>query len=511
MSIANTTSGPVEGAERDGLHIFKGVPFAASPVGAGRWAPPEPPASWSEPRPAKEFGAQALQSETPMSAMFGGVQQTVAFGEDCLTLNVWTQGCDDGARPVMVWIHGGAFVLGSGSSPMYDGAAFAQRGVVLVSINYRLGALGFLRLNDVTNGAIPSCGNEGLLDQVRALEWVRDNIAEFGGDPNNVTIFGESAGGISVGCLMGMANATPLFHKAIPQSGACHTAATVETANVVAELTLEKLGIAPIDAEALINLDAAKILAAQEAVLAEQTTPGPQRLKGMPYQPVIEGQHLSQLPIDAVRAGSVRGKPILVGNTLEEMKLFSTMGPVPADMTQLRDALGESFAEAEREHLIEGYLQSLTRRGVATGASDISAAIGTDRMFRMPAVRLAEAQLDQQTDAVFVYLFDWATSFFNLGACHALELAFVFGTHHTPGLEAFFDGAKPGADELCEAMMSAWCNFAATGNPGGEVPVPTYAQNRSTLIFGEQCSVQEDPYAVERHLWDQLDDYIGQM
>jgi para-nitrobenzyl esterase len=510
MSIANTTSGPVEGFEQDGLHIFKGVPFAASPVGAKRWAPPEPPANWSEPRPAAAFGAQALQSDTPMSAMFGGVRQEVAFDEDCLTLNVWTQGCDDNARPVMVWIHGGAFVLGSGSSPMYDGATFAQRGVVLVSINYRLGALGFLRLKDVTNGAIPSCGNEGLLDQVRALEWVRDNIAGFGGDPNNVTIFGESAGGISVGCLMGMPSATPLFHKAIPQSGACHTASSVETANLVAEMTLEKLGIAPSDTEALINLDAAKVLAAQEAVLAEQAEPGTQRVQGMAYQPVIEDQHLSQLPIDAVRAGSVRGKPILVGNTLEEMKLFSTMAPGPTDLAQLRDRLGESFGEAERERLIDGYQQSLERRGVPAEAGDLSAAIGTDRMFRMPGVRLAEAQLEH-TDDVFVYLFDWATGFFNLGACHALELAFVFGTHHTKGLEAFFDGAKPGADELCDAMMSAWCNFAATGNPGGEAPVATYAQNRATLIFGANCSVEEDPYAAERHLWDQLDDQIGQM
>ncbi len=511
MSIANTISGPVEGLEQNGLHIFKGIPFAAPPTGADRWAAPGTPEPWADPRPATAFGAQALQSATPMAAMFGGVQEEVPFAEDCLTLNVWTQGCDDAARPVMVWIHGGAFILGSGSSPMYDGAAFAQRGVVLVSVNYRLGALGFLRLKDVTGGAIPSTGNEGLLDQIRALEWVRDNISAFGGDPNNVTIFGESAGGISVGCLMGIDAARPLFHKAIPQSGACHTAASVETANLVAEMTLEKLGVAATDTQALLGLDAKDVLAAQEAVLAEQSAPGTQRVKGMAYQPVIEDEHLTGLPIEAVSAGAVEGKPVLVGSTLEEMKLFSAMSPPPADLSQLHDALAPSLNEGERERLITGYQQSLEGRGVPAEAGDVSAAIGTDRMFRMPGIRLAEAQREHADD-VYVYLFDGATSFFDLGACHALELAYVFGTHHTPALEPFFDGAKPGADELSDAMMTAWVSFAATGNPGGrETPAPAYGPDRATLIFGADCRVEDDPYPAERKLWDGMDQHIGEM
>lgn len=510
MSIADTTYGPVEGYERDGLHIFKGIPFAAPPTGANRWAPPKPPEAWTEPRQTTRFGAQAMQSATPLSAMFGGVQQEVAFAEDCLTLNVWTQGCDDGARPVMVWIHGGAFVLGSGSSPIYDGSALASRGVVLVSINYRLGAFGFLRFKDVTGGAIPSTGNEGLLDQIRALEWVRDNIASFGGDPNNVTIFGESAGGISVGCLMGIEAAAPLFHKAIPQSGACHTAALLEAANSVAEMTLAELGIAPTDTDALLNADADQVLKAQEAVLAARAAPGTERVIGMAYQPVLDGEHLETLPIDAVKGGSISGKPVLVGHTLEEMKLFVSMTPQPADISALHDALSVTLSEVEREHLIRGYRASLERRGVPAGAGDISAAIGTDRMFRMPGVRLAEAQL-AHCDDVFVYQFDWATSFFDLGACHALELAFVFGTHHRRGLEAFFDGAKPGADELNDAMMSAWVNFATTGNPGGNAPAPNYAQNRATLIFDANSRIEEDPYSIERELWDGLDQHIGEM
>jgi len=510
MSTVNTTCGPVEGTEEAGLHIFKGIPFAAAPIGPLRWAAPEPAQPWSEPLAANAFGVQSLQSATPMATMFGGVQEEVALGEDCLSLNIWTRGCDESARPVMVWIHGGAFIIGSGASPMYDGAEFARRDVVLVSINYRLGALGFLRLTDITNGAIPSTGNEGLLDQIAALRWVRENIAAFGGDPDNVTIFGESAGGISVGSLMGIESAAPLFQKAIPQSGACHTASSIETANLVAEMTLERLGIAADDSAALLNADAAAILSAQEAVLAEQSQPGAQRVQGMAYQPVIEPQHLPSLPIEAVRAGSAKDKPLLIGNTLEEMKLFTAMGTGPSDEAQLHDALGKAFVEDDRERLISAYRTSLEARGKPADAGDISAAISTDRMFRMPGIRLAEAQL-AQCDDVFAYLFDWETSFLNLGACHALELAFVFGTHHVAQLEPFFDGTKPGADALSEAMLNAWCQFAATGNPGGAQPVPTYRQNRSTLVFGTDCRIEEDPYPAERALWDQLEDEIGKM
>jgi len=504
MTIVATTCGPVQGIEAEGLHIFKGIPFAAPPIGSLRWAPPQPVRPWTQPRAADAFGTQALQTASPTSAMFGGVQEQVAFGEDCLTLNIWTQGCDDAARPVMVWIHGGAFIIGSGSSPMYDGSAFANRGVVLVSINYRLGALGFLRLTDITSGAIPSTGNEGLLDQIAALSWVRDNIAGFGGDPDNVTIFGESAGGISVGSLMGMPGAAPLFHKAIPQSGACHTAATVARANEIAERILDKLGIAAADSDALRHADAGAILAAQEAVLAEQG------LQGMTFQPVIEPDHLPRLPIDSVRGGSVRNKPLLVGNTLEEMKLFASMVPAPADDAQLHDMLGDVFSAADSARLIDAYRASLETRGKPATARDIASAITTDRMFRMPGIRLAEAQLTQ-CDDVYMYLFDWATSFFNLGACHALELAFVFGTLHNPRLEPFFDGDKPGADALSASMLAAWCNFAATGNPGGELPVPSYAGKRTTLIFGADCRVDEDPYPAERQLWDGLEHELGRM
>jgi len=226
-AIAQTRSGKVEGEERNGLYVFRGIPYAAPPVGAKRWRAPDKVEAWSGVRKAVQFGNAAPQNRIPLEALAAfviGEPQS----EDCLYLNVWTPGLDGERRPVMVWIHGGAFTIGSGAQSIYEGTALAQRGdVVIVTINYRLGPLGFVRLHELTNGRIPSTGNEGMLDQARALEWVRENIAAFGGDPENVTIFGESAGGMSVGTLLGMPSARGLFQKAIPQSGACNTANTL--------------------------------------------------------------------------------------------------------------------------------------------------------------------------------------------------------------------------------------------------------------------------------------------
>src|SRR6202041_2215220 len=259
-AIASTRYGRLEGEEQTGLFVFKGVPFAAATDGVRRWLPPEQPPTWTGVRDARHFGAVAHQNPVTNQAL-AAMKIEQAHSEDCMNLNVWTVGLDGARRPVMVWIHGGGFTIGAGSQEIYNGSVLARRGgVVIVTINYRLGPLGFLRLNDVTNGRIPSSGNEGLLAQIAALQWVRDNIAEFGGDPGNVTIFGESAGGMSVGTLLAMPAARGLFHKAIPQSGACHTGAPVARANRTAERVLSKLGVRPDDADAIRALTPAQLL-----------------------------------------------------------------------------------------------------------------------------------------------------------------------------------------------------------------------------------------------------------
>ena len=245
-AIAQTTAGQIEGTEENGLCVFRGIPFAAPPIGDLRFKAPRPVEPWNGGREARTFGPISLQAPNEMlDALLPPADPPQPQSKDCLYLNVWTPGLDDASRPVMVWIHGGAFTIGSGSEEYYNGANLASRGdVVIVTINYRLGALGFLNL--------PALGetNFGMRDQVAALKWVQANIANFGGDPNNVTIFGESAGGMSVASLMASPEAAGLFQKAIPQSGAGHNALTAEETNATAYKFCEALGVDPNDVDA---------------------------------------------------------------------------------------------------------------------------------------------------------------------------------------------------------------------------------------------------------------------
>ena len=322
-AIVSTRWGRLEGEEQAGLFVFKGVPFAAATDGVRRWLPPKKPPAWTGVRDARRFGAVAHQNSVTNQAL-AAMKIDQAHSEDCLNLNVWTAGLDRARRPVMVWIHGGGFTIGAGSQEIYNGSVLARRGdVVIVTINYRLGPLGFLRLNDVTNGRIPSSGNEGLLDQIAALQWVRDNIAEFGGDPDNVTIFGESAGGMSVGALLAMPSARGLFHKAIAQSGSCDTVSTVARANRTAERVLSKLGVSPDDADAIRALPVAQLLTGVFG--ADGKTPD--RELGMAYQPVVDGAVIPRELIEMVAQGSAAGVAVMVGSNLEEWKLFSAMEP----------------------------------------------------------------------------------------------------------------------------------------------------------------------------------------
>src|SRR2546430_3183207 len=263
MTTVETTTGAVQGRVKDGILDFRGIPYAAPPVGDLRFRPPQPVQPWSGVLDATHFGPMAPQNQGAMERMFGAPPRPM--DEDCLTLNVWTPACDDGKRPVMVWIHGGDFLYGTGATPWYDGRSFARDDVVLVTINYRLGAFGFLHVDGQ--------GNNGILDQVSALEWVRDNIAAFGGDPGNVTAFGESAGAMSVGTLLGLPAAKGLFVKAIPESGAAHSPRTAEQAEHLARIFLAELGIdtGPNAGERLRDGPVERLLEVQSKVVARET------------------------------------------------------------------------------------------------------------------------------------------------------------------------------------------------------------------------------------------------
>jgi para-nitrobenzyl esterase len=500
-AIVTTRYGKLEGREENGLFVFKGVPFAAPPIGANRWMPPQKPAPWTGVRDAKAFGKAAPQNPPPpaLTAAFPGMGAIEPWAEDCLFLNVWTPALDRARRPVMVWIHGGAFVMGSGSTPIYDGTTLARRGdTVVVTINYRLGPLGFLRLNDLTNGKIPSTGNEGILDQVAALKWVRDNIAEFGGDPGNVTIFGESAGGMSVGTLMGLPAARGLFHKAIPQSGSW-AAKNLERANLAAEWMLKRVGVKPDDIDALRAL-------APEAML--EPTAGSMlavpELGSLPFVPVIDGAVLPRLPVDPVAEGGAKGIPTLIGTNLEEWKLFGGFDPAvrTLDDSALLKRIGAAVGEAAGA-IVESYRSARASRGELTTAPELFMAIETDRIFRIPATRLAEAQ-GRHEPRVFNYIFTWKSPISILGACHAIELGFVFGTHQ---MIAMLCGSGPAVDALAQKTGDAWLAFARTGNPACESlgAWPAFdASGRAAMLLGAECKIEHAPMEPERRAWDQI-------
>ncbi len=508
-AIVSTRCGRLEGDEQDGLFVFKGVPFAAAPVGPLRWLAPEKPALWTGVRDARRFGAVAPQNPVTNQAL-AAMKIEQAQSGDCLNLNLWTPGLDGARRPVMVWIHGGGFTIGAGSQEIYNGTVLAKRGdVVMVTINYRLGPLGFLRLNDVTHGRIPSSGNEGLLDQLAALQWVRDNIAEFGGDPDNVTIFGESAGGMSVGALLAMPSARGMFHKAIPQSGSCDTISSITRANRTAERVLSKLGVSPDDAEAIRALRVAQLLTGVFG--ADGKTPD--RELGMAYQPVVDGTVIPRELIEMVAQGSAAGVAVMVGSNLEEWKLFSAMDPSAQklDKAGLLARMSKRLTADFAGSVIATYERARASAGASVTPPELFSAIETDRVFRMPGVRLAEIH-GRSESRVYNYLFTWRSPAMRgaLGSCHALELGFVFGTNHLAGMRRFA-GEGAAAEKLATEMQDAWLAFARGGNPScaslGDWPGYTEAR-RATMLLGETSSAVDAPFEEERRAWDGVPDGI---
>ena len=482
--------GKLQGVARDGVLRFNGIPFAKPPVGHLRWRLPEPPEPWVGTRDTSRFGNIAPQVESASGAVLGGTPGTRS--EDCLYLNIQTPACDAGKRAVLVWIHGGGFVNGAGSVGTYNGKFIVPRGdVVLVTINYRLGAFGFLNLHDASGGKFPGTGAEGLADQIAALTWVQRNIAAFGGDPGNVTIFGESAGGMSVGALLAAPSARGLFHKAIAQSGASDIGYTRDTSAKVARHVLEKLGSAdPSDAPW------ETILGIQKDMLASPREVG----LGMPFAPTIDGAILPKRAIDCVADGSAKGVPVMTGTTRDEWKLFtvSATNLRAMDEARLRKMTGKLVGDAAVENLLLGY----TKGTPFERWNEVM----TDHSFFIPATRLLENQAAHAP--VYAYRFDWTSPMMNgaLGACHALELGFMFGTMRVKGAAPFF-GAGAAAEGLSNAMMDAWIAFAKTGNPSSEAAQwPAYgAAKRMTMIFGDGAPhVASAPTEERRLAWQAI-------
>lgn len=504
--VVDTRYGKVSGTEDAGIHVFRGIRYAAPPVGDLRFRAPAPPAAHGGVLAATTFGPTAPQADPIPGMSIPG--DLTAWDEDCLFLNVWSPGLD-GARPVMVFVHGGAFVGGGGTSRLYDGAALARNGdVVVVTINYRLGALGFLAHEELYDEGSGGFGNWGLLDQVAALTWVRDNISAFGGDPGQVTLFGESAGAISVCNLLAAPRAAGLFGRAIAESGP-PVAANAERASEITYRLAKELGLSGINRARLIDVPVRDLLAAQARVQSSSDN-----AIGLTFEPVVDGGLLPYQPAELIAAGCAKSVDLVLGTNRDEFTLFALGVPgltnVDEDgmLRRVRKSL-RSAGVADRvdaEAVVETYKAARVARGDGIEPFQLFAAMASDWVFRIPALRLAEAHA-KSGGRTWAYLFDWESPFAGgtLGSCHALELPFVFGTLRNPFISAFA-GADDAALHLSEQIQGAWTGFATTGDPlVNGLPWPRYdGTERWTMIFGRDTRPVRAPFEEERRFWDAM-------
>jgi para-nitrobenzyl esterase len=482
--------GEVRGTADGEVFAFLGIPYAAAPFGERRMRPPGPAPSWAGVRDGASYGPTCPKGSYP-APYVDLFPEVVIPGQECLNLNVWTPDPGAAGLPVLVWIHGGSFMNGSGSVAEYRGAAFARDGVVCVTLNYRLGAEGFLYTGD-------QVANVGLLDQVAALRWVRDNIAAFGGDPGRVTVAGESAGAMSITTLLAMPLARGLFARAITQSGAAAHTLTPDEGRMVAGYLAEALGVAP-DRAAIAALDPAAVTAAASALTEDvQAGPDPARfgrlvLSLLLFCPTVDGAVLPGDPLAALAAGASRDVPLLTGTNRDEALLFL----VPTGAVGMIDEVmlaGAAAGYGASPETVAAY--QAARPGASPG--EVMAALVTDWFFRVPAIRVAEARAAAGAAATWMYRFDWRSGAADgrLGACHGVEIPFAFDTIADPGLAARLGQDPP--QSAADTTHAAWVRFATDGDPGW----PAYdTRTRATALLGEKLEVAADPDGTERAAW----------
>lgn len=510
-STVETQSGKITGSLQEGVFCFKGIPFAEPPIGALRFKKPVAVRPWAKTLEARQFGKAAIQEVNPMNPVS-------AISEDCLNLNIWSPDRGETPLPVMVWLHGGSFTSGAGSMAQYDGHGLAKRGgVIVVNINYRLGVLGFAHFNEATEGRAET--NLGLRDQLLALRWLNDNIEAFGGDRNNITLFGESAGAMSVACLLASPLASGLFHKAIVQSGSADHVLKQQEANKTAQTVLQALGINSGETDRLWEVDSKALLKAQRACGKLLVNRGdharPMPLYGMTLIPVFGDDVLPEAPIELLKKGAGAQVPLIIGTTTREWELF------------LRLSAGASLYEGKYKNVDEAGIVKVFERslpgsgraafeyyksfkhpgGSPTELLGLYSDFETDRTFSVPSLRIIEAR-QAYTEANYHFLFAWDKGLF--GACHGMDIPFVFGTVNS-GYGKIFSGGGEVAAALSEKVQDAWLAFSKTGSPA-QVETPSsavlkdwtaYTQSRPTsMVFDGETRVECDTLKQQKAFWE---------
>ncbi len=483
----STTAGKIRGATANKVHAFKGLPYGAPTDGARRFLPPVPPEPWTGVRELLDFGHRCPQAPSTLIPEVAAMDRHEPAGEDCLVLNVWTNGLGAGGkRPVMVWLHGGAYSNASGSQIVFDGANLARKhDVVVVTLNHRLNVFGFTYLAELGGEKYADSGNLGMRDIILALHWVRDNIASFGGDPGNVTIFGQSGGGGKVGTLLAMPAAKGLFHRAIAESGAGIAGVPRADAAKSAELFLAKLGLRPADVDQLQTLPTEQLV---NAFISSRNS--------LRLEPVIDGSSLPASPFASAPQLSAK-IPLLTGSVETEVTFFPNQQLDPIDDADLHARLKQIIhvPDADVDRLIGVY------RNVRPGISDIDLylILASDN-FRSETMLQAELKADAHQAPVYMYYFNWRSPVREgkLKSFHTIEIPFVFDNVDLAGSMV---GSGPDRYALADKISGAWVAFARTGVPKQkDLPLwPEFTPSqRFTMILNDECKIVSDPYGAER-------------
>lgn len=485
--VVETASGRVRGYMDQGVNAFRGIPYGASTAGANRFQPPQKPQPWTGVRDAVELGLRSPQLQDPRIPEFSVMDRAEPSGEDCLMLNVWSSGLGTGRRPVMVWFHGGGFAAGSAGFTCYDGANLARKhDVVVVGVNHRLNIFGFLYLAEIGGPRFANASNVGMLDAVAALEWVRDNIARFGGDPGNVTIFGQSGGGGKVSTLLGMPAAKGLFHKAIAMSGSQVRSGTRDAANRTAQTVLERLQIRPEQAERIQQLSWRQV----RGLLGGQ---------GLNFGPVMDGKTIPAHNFDPVATEISADVPLMIGST-ETEQTWNT--------GQLYDVLSDGELREDVMRVLQtdtaGADQAIAlykKNRPRASNLDLFLILSSDASgFRTGTDTQAERKAVQNRAAVYRYYFQWYSPVRagQLRSMHTMDIPFAFDN---TAIARSLLGNGADVQPLSDRMAASWVAFARTGNPNNP-KVPNWpkfdAATKATMIFNSETRLANNPYGEEK-------------